>query len=883
MGKKLGTFIAVLVLVLVTAVAATPPAGAQRGGTTPTATTNAAGRPLGAPQPAEASLPTPPTAPLVRDVLPGRTAGDAALAALSPAELALVAEQNGQSTTDLTDLLARDSTAFLDADGMLFFEDPPAAPETLAAEKPAPGPFPNGNTFLLHSRPGSARTLYLDFDGYALPAGTGWNGGAALNALPWDSDGNGANWSQSEIDTIQSIWQRVSEDYAPFDIDVTTQDPGYAAINRASTADNVYGTRVVITDTNNSIFCSCGGVAYVGTIDSVGATHDYYQPAWAFATGVGDGAHNLAEVASHEAGHNLGLSHDGTTTGQAYYAGHGMWAPIMGNGYGQPVTQWSRGEYTNADNTEDDYVVANANGVALIADEAGCAIAATDLLQPGVTKVIAQEGDCDAFRYNAPCSGVYTVTTDVAPVSPDLSVQMNLWNWNGSQISNSQVQPVRTSGDVASGMGESTAVAMTAGAAYTIAVFPLANLTPQTGFSNYGNRGQFSVRVSTPCGADAFASSSIGGPFDTRSANNAAYTTQTGEPNPTCGDTSTGSKNTAWWNWTAPGSGTVTIDTVGSNFDTVLAVYTGSSVASLSQVTCNDDGVGLQSRVSFAASAGTTYRVQVDGYGTATGNITLNTNGCVPATNNTFACASTLGTQAAGSNVGFTGEGGEPVPACGIIPTPNSAWWNWTSPGNGSFTIDTFGSTFDTVLGVYTGAAVNGLTPVTCNDDSGGLQSSVTLNATAGTVYRIQVNGYNGASGNIALHVTDNRPKLIPGAYGTLEGDSGAKIFNIPITLSAPSTQTITVNYGPNLYACEGCATEFVDYVPVTPGTLTFLPGETVKTVPVIVIGDTVKEPALYLGEWFFVRFQSPSLNAQLDLSFLGLGIGIIGDEATDH
>jgi len=107
--------------------------------------------------------------------------------------------------------------------------------------------------------------------------------------------------------------------------------------------------------------------------------------------------------------------------------------------------------------------------------------------------------------------------------------------------------------------------------------------------------------------------------------------------------------------------------------------------------------------------------------------------------------------------------------------------------------------------------------------------------------------------------------------------------FLIPISLSAPSAQTITVQYGPNNYACTGCATVGVDFADPGTGTLTFLPGETTKTVAVTVFGDTVKEPALYLGEWFFVRFLNPSANARLDLSLFGLRIGIIGDETTDH
>jgi hypothetical protein len=838
--------------------------------------------------PASASpdLPTPPTAPILSDVLDATTQGADALAALTDAELADVAVQNGQTVDSMTEILAEDATAYLDPDGVLLYQDPVLSPEEQAAPTPEPGPFPNSSTFFLHSRPGSARTLYLDFDGYSLPAGTGWRSGAAYNALPWDTNGNGATWSQSEHDTIQSVWQRVSEDYAAWDIDVTTQDPGYAAINRSSAADNVYGTRVVITDSPNSDFCSCGGVAFVGVIDFTGANHDFYQPAWAFASGVGDGAHNLAEVSSHEAGHNIGLSHDGQSPSTAYYAGHGMWAPVMGNSYNQPVTQWSRGEYTSANNLEDDYAVAAANGVTLIPDEAGCAVAATDSLVQNARRLIASEGDCDAFRYIAPCSGTFTVITDAAPTSPNLSVQMNLWNWNSTFISNHQVQPVEVTSDLATGMGEVATVAMTAGASYTIAVFPLPNGTGATGFTNFGNRGEYRVRVATPCGADAFGANSIGGPFDTRSANNASYSTEAGEPNPTCGDTSTGSTNTAWWNWTAPANGTVTFDTGGSSFDTVLAVYTGAAVGSLSQVACNDDAIGLQSSVTMAVTSGVTYRVQVDGFGAATGNIVLNTRGCVPVNNNTFGCANTLTTTATGSNVGYSAEGGEPSAACGSPAPLQSAWWNWTAPGNGSFTINTNGSNFDTILGVYTGSAVNGLAAVTCNDDFGGVQSSVTFNAVAGTTYRIQVDGYLGATGNISLNVVDNRPLVRPFAVGAAEGDVGTQVVHVPVFLEdaagnpVTTSSPVTVNWSTmDIPSNPNVAISGADYVAAS-GVATIPAGASSTTVPITIINDTLVEPPLLYGEWLLIQFSGVSNNARLNFSFFGLGLVIIGDDA---
>lgn len=106
--------------------------------------------------------------------------------------------------------------------------------------------------------------------------------------------------------------------------------------------------------------------------------------------------------------------------------------------------------------------------------------------------------------------------------------------------------------------------------------------------------------------------------------------------------------------------------------------------------------------------------------------------------------------QAAGTNVNATKEAGEPNHAG--ISGGKSVWWSWTAPASGSVTINTAGSSFDTVLGVYTGTSVSALTAVASNDDvSGARTSSVTFNAVAGTIYRIAVDGFAAASGSITL------------------------------------------------------------------------------------------------------------------------------------
>lgn len=80
-----------------------------------------------------------------------------------------------------------------------------------------------------------------------------------------------------------------------------------------------------------------------------------------------------------------------------------------------------------------------------------------------------------------------------------------------------------------------------------------------------------------------------------------------------------------WYDWTAPANGTATFNTDGSDFDTVLACYTGNSVDALTLIAFNDDGpVPPQSQITFTAVAGTAYRIAVDGFNGVQGNVVLN-------------------------------------------------------------------------------------------------------------------------------------------------------------------------------------------------------------------------------------------------------------------
>ncbi len=164
-------------------------------------------------------------------------------------------------------------------------------------------------------------------------------------------------FSTAEFANIQEIWKRVSEDYAPWDVDVTTEEPPLESLRKTSSSDTAYGIRMVIGGSSYDWYgAGAGGVAYIGSFSWNSDT-----PAFVFPAQLGNGwPKYVAEAVSHEAGHTVGLNHDGVSGGTAYYEGHNGWAPIMGVGYYASVTQFSKGEYTGANNTEDDTSIINS-------------------------------------------------------------------------------------------------------------------------------------------------------------------------------------------------------------------------------------------------------------------------------------------------------------------------------------------------------------------------------------------------------------------------------------------------------------------------------------------------------------------------------------------
>ena len=162
---------------------------------------------------------------------------------------------------------------------------------------------------------------------------------------------------------------------------------------------------------------------------------------------------------------------------------------------------------------------------------------------------------------------------------------------------------------------------------------------------------------------DAFANGqSLSGSTASVTGSNVNATKETGEPNHG-GDPG---GHSIWYRWTAPTSGPVDFNTAGSTFNTTLAVYTGSSVTNLTVIAGNnDDAAGLHtSRVDFQATAGTTYRIAVDGFGGDSGNVALSWN-----MNSSVSIARRTGGAV---EIDFTGVNGQKY---GLLVSSNLATW----------------------------------------------------------------------------------------------------------------------------------------------------------------------------------------------------------------
>ena len=223
-----------------------------------------------------------------------------------------------------------------------------------------------------------------------------------------------------------------------------------------------------------------------------------------------------------------------------------------------------------------------------------------------------------------------------------------------------------------------------------------------------------------------------------------------------------------WWDWTAPADGRVDIDTSSSNFDTLLAIYSGDAIDDLTEIASNDNAEPgkVISFLSTPVFGGVTYKIAVDGKNSSgvgeRGTALLNLEFTPAPANDNFAMALDLpGNSAvdASNNYAASSEMGEGFAEFGTIG--RSVWWKWTAPSQGQLALNTFGSGFDTILAVAEGTDVDDLSVVGFNDNAlgGGSLSSLAVMVTGGTTYYILVDGTAGntiaaSTGNIILNLS---------------------------------------------------------------------------------------------------------------------------------
>ncbi|WP_221032057.1 immunoglobulin domain-containing protein [Actomonas aquatica] len=397
------------------------------------------------------------------------------------------------------------------ADGSIYYSNdaPPPSPAAIVRLSQSSGTSPEPTRQLTgaaavpiasppvyHSRPGSTNVLYLDFSGHTV-TGTSWNSGTGAAAtyvgVPYDIDDDPTTFSDAEQADIFAIWERVAEDYAPFDIDVTTEEPA----TFTSTTGRVLITRSTDANDVNMPSSNAGGVAQLDVFgDSDYVTRS--SPAFVYYDNFYGSAPNIAEAASHEFGHNLGLTHDGQP-GVEYYGGHGSgatsWGPIMGTGYGRNVSQFTKGDYFNANNPQDDFVQITSH-IAYATDEAGSTTgtaAAAPVTDSAIalTGVISSASDLDVFAVTTAAGDISFAVDAITAASgtrgANLDLKLELLDSSGQVVAShapngaldAALTYSATAGDYfirISGDGDGS---------------PLSD--PPTGYTAYGSAGQYTL------------------------------------------------------------------------------------------------------------------------------------------------------------------------------------------------------------------------------------------------------------------------------------------------------------------------------------------------------------------------------------------------------
>jgi len=325
---------------------------------------------------------------------------------------------------------------------------------------------------ILNSFLGAAATLYLSFTGRF---DASWGSYNNVSTPVYSQDGDPNSFASTELSSIQSIWAYVAEDYAPFNINVSTATPPANLAN---------GTAALISIGGSGGWSggNYGGIAYVN-----GFTNSAPNVGYVFSNNLGSGNPRfVAEAVSHEAGHLFGLQHQSQYSSvgarvaeYSQLAGSGT-APVMGNSYYATRGIWFNGTTTSANTYQDDMSVIGraANGFGYRSDDHGnTANAATPLNVSGLTVtgsgIIGTITDVDAFSFTTG-AGQISLSVTVPTGVNNLDTRLELRDAIGTLIASAA--PSNSFGAVIS---------------TTVAAGSYRVLIASQG--NYGDVGQFSV------------------------------------------------------------------------------------------------------------------------------------------------------------------------------------------------------------------------------------------------------------------------------------------------------------------------------------------------------------------------------------------------------
>ena len=272
--------------------------------------------------------------------------------------------------------------------------------------------------------PSNGAVILLDFNGCTV-TGTSWNWNGDIIAAP-------ANLTTVQMD---EILKRVTNDYSPFNITVTTDEAVYAAAN-------IYKrTRVVLTE-SWEWFGQSGGVAYVNSF-----TWGDNTPCFVFTSLLNYGTKYISEAASHEAGHTIGLYHQSTYDASGvkiaeYNKGQGSgetgWAPIMGVGYYQNLTLWHNGPNASSATTIQDDVSVITNAVGTKTDDYSNSVSGASVLTSSADGIINNSSDADYFSIDiaaAKTIALVPFNLGVNNAGANLDLVLKVYNSQGVLIS----------------------------------------------------------------------------------------------------------------------------------------------------------------------------------------------------------------------------------------------------------------------------------------------------------------------------------------------------------------------------------------------------------------------------------------------------------------